>query len=116
MRIYANAWPFLVAHRTIQPAIGFELMRIVSPEVFITAIPPSVIHLKCVHVDGGTHRLYAATDITISVPLGTGTSLIISPDSVRIGLESGRISSCRATLKEWAVVGWTLNPSCEGMR
>ena len=91
MRIYANAGPFPVAHRTIQPAIGFELVRIVSPEVFITAIQSNPSEM-CL-CDGGTHRLYAAIDITISVPLGTGTSLIKSPDSVRIGLESGRISS-----------------------
>jgi hypothetical protein len=42
MGIYANARQFPVAHRAIQPAIGFELVRILSPEILVTVIPRPV--------------------------------------------------------------------------
>lgn len=35
--VYTNARQFPVVHRAVQPPIGSELMRIVSPEVLITA-------------------------------------------------------------------------------
>jgi hypothetical protein len=48
MGIYANARQFPVAHRAIQPAIGFELVRILSPEVLVTVVPRPVAHPKCI--------------------------------------------------------------------
>ena len=94
VRVYANARQLSIfrVHCAIQPPIGFELMRILSPDVFVTVIGrlPSIRNMS---MGRKTYRLYAAREITTSVPAGTRTSWISFPDVVRIGLESGRMSS-----------------------
>ena len=36
--VNADVGQFPVVHRAVQPPIGFELMRIISPNVFVSAI------------------------------------------------------------------------------
>ena len=50
VRVYTNASRFLFIYRAVQPAIGVELMRILSPEVFIAVVPCPITCLKCVYV------------------------------------------------------------------
>ena len=50
MRIDANSRQCPVTHRAIQPPIGVELVSILPPEVFITAISRTVTHPKPAYV------------------------------------------------------------------
>ena len=56
IRVYANARQLSIfrVHCAVQPPIGFELMRILSPDVFVTVIGRPAIHPKCVY---GTENL-----------------------------------------------------------
>lgn len=113
IRVHADAGCLLLVHRAVQPAIGIEHVRVFSPEVLVTMRrhrrQSTIIYSRV--RDDTTHRLYAATDTMILVPLGTSNSLSIFPFSVRIGLESGSTSSLVAMRGMCGAVGWNRSPS-----
>lgn len=48
MRVYANSGQFPVAHPAIQPPFWFELVRILSPDIFVAAKSYPVTYPACV--------------------------------------------------------------------